>query len=42
MLHIAICDDEKTFVNHLKELLSQYMLRQGRRSKLPFSMTGLI
>ena len=30
MLHIAICDDEKAFVDHLKELLSQYILENRR------------
>ena len=41
MLHIAICDDEKTFVNHLKELLSQYMLETGEEIKTSVFYDGL-
>lgn len=41
MLHIAICDDEKTFVSHLKELLSQYILETGEEIKTSVFYDGL-
>ena len=30
MLHIAICDDEKDFVQYLTDLLNQYSKETGR------------
>ena len=41
MLHIAICDDERVFVNHLKELLSQYILETGEEIKTSVFYDGL-
>ena len=41
MLHIAICDDEKVFVDHLKELLSQYILETGEEIKTSVFYDGL-
>ena len=41
MLHIAICDDEKAFVDHLKELLSQYILETGEEIKTSVFYDGL-
>lgn len=41
MLHIAICDDEKAFVDHLKELLSQYILETGEEIKNSVFYDGL-
>lgn len=41
MLHIAICDDEKTFVHHLEELLSQYILETGEEIKTSIFYDGL-
>ena len=41
MLHIAICDDEKAFVDHLKELLSQYIPETGEEIKTSVFYDGL-
>ena len=41
MLHIAICDDERVFVDHLKELLSQYILETGEEIKTSVFYDGL-
>ena len=34
MLHIAICDDEKDFVQYLTDLLNQYSKETGRNIKI--------
>ena len=34
MLHIAICDDEKDFVQYLTDLLNQYSKETGRDIKI--------
>lgn len=34
MLHIAICDDEKDFVQYLTDLLNQYSKETGRAIKI--------
>ena len=34
MLHIAICDDEKDFVQYLTDLLNQYSEETGRNIKI--------
>ena len=34
MLHVAICDDEKDFVQHLTDLLNQYSRETGRDIKI--------
>lgn len=38
MIHIAICDDEQNFIDHLRQLLDQYTKQTGTRLKItPYS-----
>mgnify|MGYP002530187584 CR=1 FL=1 len=41
MLHIAICDDECVFVDHLTELLNQYAVETGENIKVTAYYDGL-
>lgn len=41
MLHIAICDDENSFVSHLRELLGRYMRETGEDMKISAYRDGL-
>ena len=41
MLHIAICDDEKDFVDHLNGLLLQYGRETGREIKITAYYDGM-
>ena len=41
MLHIAICDDERGFVQHLAELLNQYSKETGRDIKITAYYDGM-
>lgn len=41
MIHIAICDDEKEFVVHLKELLERYAAESGEEIKVSVYYDGL-
>lgn len=41
MLHIAICDDEQSFVNHLKSLIRQYAAETGEEIKVSPYYDGL-
>lgn len=41
MLHIAICDDEKTFVEHLEKYIAQYMLETGADIKISHFYDGV-
>ena len=34
MIHIAICDDERDFVTHLRGLLIQYAAEMGEEIKI--------
>ena len=41
MLHIAICDDEREFVQHLKKMLDQYSAEIGEEIKVTAYYDGL-
>lgn len=41
MIHIAICDDEPTFVNHFRQLLDRYSAENGEPLKLTAYDDGL-
>lgn len=41
MLHIAICDDEQSFVDHLKSLIRQYAAETGEEIKVSPYYDGL-
>ena len=41
MLHVAICDDECTFVDHLTGLLNQYAAETGENIKVTIYYDGL-
>ena len=41
MLHIAICDDERDFVQQLTELLNQYSKETGRDIKITAYYDGI-
>ena len=41
MLHIAICDDEQDFVQHLKTMLNQYADEIGEEIKVTVYYDGL-
>ena len=41
MIHIAICDDEPTFVNHFRQLLDRYSAESGEPLKLTACDDGL-
>lgn len=41
MLHIAICDDEQDFVQHLKRMLDQYSVETGEEIKVTAYYDGL-
>lgn len=41
MLHIAICDDEKSFADHLTELLNRYAGESGEHIKITVYYDGL-
>ena len=41
MLHIAICDDEKDFVQYLTDLLNQYSKETGRDIKITLYYDGM-
>lgn len=41
MIHIAICDDEKSFVCHLQDLLSKYAAETGMEIKITAYYDGL-
>lgn len=41
MIHIAICDDEPTFVNHFRQLLDRYSAESGEPLKLTAYDDGL-
>ena len=41
MLHIAICDDEKDFVQYLTDLLNQYSKETGRDIKITAYWCGI-
>lgn len=41
MIHIAICDDEKSFVAHLNELISRYAAETGREIKISAYYDGM-
>lgn len=41
MIHIAICDDEPRFVNHLQELLKQYAAQNSEEIKTSIYYDGL-
>ena len=42
MLHIAICDDEKNFVQYLTDLLNQYSKETGRNIKITPYYDGIL
>lgn len=41
MVHIAICDDEKEFVNDLRKLLMQYSIENGEDFKITIYYDGI-
>lgn len=41
MTHIAICDDEQSFVSHLQALLSQYARETGEKIKVTVFYDGM-
>lgn len=41
MLHIAICDDEKPFVQYLKELVDRYSEETGQEIKTTVYYDGM-
>lgn len=41
MIHIAICDDEKDFAEHLNELLNQYASETGEEMKVTVFYDGM-
>ncbi len=41
MIHIAICDDERSFVDSLTELIRQYALEKSEEIKITTYYDGL-